>query len=785
VKWVMGEGPLSPLLMMIGESPAIEEEKQGRPFVGKTGKEVDNLIHRFLKIPRSSIYITNVFKYSLNEDKEYEEGEWELAVHELEKEIKKVRPSIILAMGAIACRALGLPRHDMDALNANVHEWNGIRVVPSFHPAASFHSPAILQYVIEAFKETREQMQRTHTNIEYYDENPPSTPYIKEVGIERVEETYEGLIGLDTETLGEVDDPFPYMIQIASREDEAHYVYADDKKGVEKIKRVIEKSTCLIHNSLFDLKVLKLSGIRPTSFVDTMVEAFLHQTLPLGLKELAYRLLKWEMKEYGEVVGEFPSLEFVEEEERVQYALADPCACLAVHRKMGEIKPWVDNTVLARDMGIVPMLVSMMERGFKVDKRVLSALEAELSVRNFELLNSMIKRWPIVQEVAKTKTTKKLGTVRIEDFNPGSDKQLSTLLYSKLDLGSLFKVKKSKWGGSVNKNSLVKMENKHPIVPLIQEWRETQTLVDDFLSTLPSHVKEDGRIHTSISMVRVKHSGRLASSSPNLMNQPTRTSDGQRIREAFVPDKGYSLWSFDYNQIEMRLMAHLSQDPVMCEAYRNGKDIHTETAMRMFKIKDASNVDEMKHRYPAKRTGFGIINDISAQGLSRELLSGGAGVWSEGECEILLSSWFNVYRGVKEFMMKVRSEARLTGRVSDMWGRMEYIPGVYSCFEQQKEKGLRVAINQKIQSGAQGIIKEAMRQFHTRGYLKAWEEEGWAYPLIQIHDDLLWEIREDVEKEVAPVIKLIMEKAVKISVPVSVGVKKSKENWGKLEKEAR
>jgi len=283
-------------------------------------------------------------------------------------------------------------------------------------------------------------------------------------------------------------------------------------------------------------------------------------------------------------------------------------------------------------------------------------------------------------------------------------------------------------------------------------------------------------------MIRVKHSGRLASSNPNLMNQPTRTSDGQRIREAFVPEKGYGLWSFDYNQIEMRLMAHLSGDPTMCKAYIEGKDIHTETAMRIFGISKPEDVDEMKHRYPSKRTVFGIINNISAEGLARELVDGGAGIWTVDRCQELLNTWFKVYRGVRDFMMRVKSEARLHGVVYDMWGRMEYVPAVWACDDQMKEKALRVAINQKIQSGAQGIIKEAMGKFVVDGLMKNWEKWGWAYPLIQIHDDIVWEISKEADKEIPPMIKHIMENAVKISIPIKVGVKKSYENWGKLEK---
>ncbi len=786
-EWIDGDGNELSSLMLVGEAPAQDEMREGKPFVGRTGKEVDNYLLKVIHIHRPSVFVTNLFRYPLNDKKEFTEDELSMMGELLMEEIERVNPSVILSLGSVSTNFFIPNMMDMESVNSVPHLWvnplTGLShtVVPSFHPASAFHGSSIMQWIIEAFESASLCLHgKGNAPISSPSHLIPSIVPLSSIISDRPKAGT--VMSIDTEAYR---SGLPYMVQTSTDGIHSSYLYVDTVPGSRDLHFLSSfvshpNVTTLFHNAPYDLPIINKLGLFPSHFLDTMQMAFLLQTLPMGLKALAYRLVGIRMREYEEVVGELPDLSFVNEEDRLNYACGDPIATILVYKAMLPLFYNKMGEVLETDMSIVPMVCGMMDRGFRINREYLYSLRGELEVRNMELVESMISKYPVVQNVAKTKTTKKLGTVRVEDFNPGSDKQVAQLLYGIMGLGRGIRIKKSRWGGSVDKNHLSKIQDRHPIVSMIQDYRETSTLIDDFLTTLPERIGEDGRVHTKISLIRVKHSGRLASSSPNLMAQPVRSEDGRRIRNAFEATPGFVIVSIDYNQIEMRLMAHLSQDKAMCEAYRNRKDIHTETAMRIFGIKRVEDVDEMKHRYPAKRVGFGVINNISAAGLSRELIAGGAGNWPEHKCQELLDSWFLVYRGVRDYMEKAKTEARRYRKTIDMWGRMEYVPQVISVFENIREEGLRVAINQRIQSGAQGIIKKAMGVMQNE-VMEEWMKKDIAYPLIQIHDDIVSEVRIEEMDKAIPVMQSIMENTVKLSIPV-VAEPKVGLVWGKLKK---
>jgi len=312
---------------------------------------------------------------------------------------------------------------------------------------------------------------------------------------------------------------------------------------------------------------------------------------------------------------------------------------------------------------------------------------------------------------------------------------------------------------------------------MVLDWRSIDTLLDKYIRVLPRKIGADGRVHTKLSLARVPHSGRLASSNPNLLAQPVRTEDGARIRDGFVAEKGWKLVSFDYSQIEMRIMAHLSQDPSMLEIYKKGGDIHTETAREIFGVKEP---DDMKHRYPTKRINFGIIYGLTSMGLSRELMASGLPECTEDWCNRFIIQWFKLREGVKQFIDKTKNEARRFGYVQDMWGRKVLIPEVKSFFPYIREAGLRRAGNQPIQGGAQGVIKEAMRRLWP--LIVEYRCEGVRIrPLLQIHDDLLFEMEEGDASIMAPIIQRVMETAVDLSVPMIVDAKIG-DRWGSMKK---
>jgi DNA polymerase-1 len=723
---------------------------------------------------RSEAYITNISKWALNDKKEIKPEEMEMLTTLLEEEICKVQPDVILALGAVATHWF-IGDLDMEAVSGVPHRWDrrnvSAIVVPCFHPAATFRDSSLLQWVIEGFRATKKVLDGENWDV--WEEGSPT----HDEGI--LFQLCQDVVALDTEA--QCKGGPPYIVSASSCETMAGYCYVDDEKSIRHIADHVAQPhvLTLLHNALYDLPQLAKSGIHPARWIDTMVVAFLLQTLPLGLKPLAYRLTGMRMKEYDEVVGERSGLPDVPEAERIAYAIADADATLRVYNRMKSLWYARMEEVIQRDMEVMPMIGAMMEAGILADVNFFDDLNTEFSIRNMNLREK-------IDGIARGAGWEPKPKAKDPTFNPASAPQVAELLYERLRLGRHARIKKTKWGGSTNTQSIKKIENDHPVVKMIEEWRQTDTLEDKFLGVLPKKVEGDGRIHTKISMVRVKHSGRLASSDPNLMAQPIRTEDGMRIRNGFIASPGFTLASFDYNQVEMRLMAHLSQDPVMMEVYREGGDIHTDTAMRSFGIKNPKDVDEMKHRYPAKRTGFGIINLITAHGLARELVAGGAGVWTEEKCQELLDAWFDIHPGVSTYFQRVISTAGRDGKVVDMWGREEYIPEMKSYFPHVRETGERKAVNQSIQSGAQGIIKEAMRRLWPQivEWNKRWDDQkgGDAVrPLIQVHDSLLFEIRDSIMDSVMPQIKELMEGVVKLSIPITVKGETGR-RWGELKK---
>ena len=239
------------------------------------------------------------------------------------------------------------------------------------------------------------------------------------------------------------------------------------------------------------------------------------------------------------------------------------------------------------------------------------------------------------------------------------------------------------------------------------------------------------------------------------------------------------LLSGDYSQVEMRVAANDAKDEVMMSIFWGGEDIHSVTASDMFGI-PISRLDEMKHRYPAKRVGFGILNLITAEGLQRELSSGGAGGWSVSDCQEMIKSWFQIYKGIAAYMKASGEQAKRYGYIRDMWGRLRYIPGIRSINRWTRIEAERQAGNAPIQMGAQGVIKEAMGRL-VPVYKKINKDLGVLKPLIQIHDDIVWEVEEWMVEIVKPIIHDVMVNAVPkdFIVPLEVDFKSGKK-WGSM-----
>ena len=345
-----------------------------------------------------------------------------------------------------------------------------------------------------------------------------------------------------------------------------------------------------------------------------------------------------------------------------------------------------------------------------------------------------------------------------EPFNINSPKQLGELLFEKMGLPP---VKKTKTGYSTNADVLEKLKNRHPIIPAIMDYRMLAKLNSTYADGLMKAICEDGRIRTTFQNL-VTATGRLSSTEPNLQNIPVRTDMGAEIRKMFVPRKGYVLVDADYSQIELRVLAHIANDPVMKNAFITGQDIHTATAAQVFGVEPAE-VTPLQRRH-AKAVNFGIVYGISEFSLAEDI-----GV-SRYQAKDYIDSYLNNYHGVRDYMKQVVDDARKTGYTTTLYGRKRYIPELTSSNFNIRQGAERIALNTPIQGTAADLIKLAMIRVDRA--LK--EHYPKARLLLQVHDELIVECPEEIAPDVAALVSTQMEETASLAVPLLAEAK-----WGK------
>jgi DNA polymerase-1 len=349
-----------------------------------------------------------------------------------------------------------------------------------------------------------------------------------------------------------------------------------------------------------------------------------------------------------------------------------------------------------------------------------------------------------------------------EPFNINSPRQVGELLFDKLKLDP--KAKKSRTGQySTSEEVLVALKERHEIVGLILEYRALNKLITTYIATLPSYIAEDGKIHTTYNQT-VTATGRLSSSNPNLQNLPIRSERGKLIREAVIPDEGCLFLSADYSQIELRLLAHMSQDEHLLHAFRSGQDIHAATAARIFKQPIETITKDQRRK--AKTANFGIIYGISAFGLAQQLDC------PRAEARQLIDDYFAAFPGVIRYIEKQKEIARQRGYAETLFGRKRYLPDILSNNATVRSFAERNAVNAPIQGTAADIIKIAMVAIHRR--LK--EENLKAQMIMQVHDELNFNVPEAEVEKVRQIVVSEMQNAVHLSIPLiaDCGVGK---NW--------
>ncbi|MDD5015078.1 MAG: DNA polymerase I, partial [Atribacterota bacterium] len=350
------------------------------------------------------------------------------------------------------------------------------------------------------------------------------------------------------------------------------------------------------------------------------------------------------------------------------------------------------------------------------------------------------------------------------EFNINSPKQLSVILFEKLKLPI---IKKTKTGYSTNVDVLNILAPQHEVVSFILEYRELEKLKNTYIDKLPFLVNSKSkRIHTSFHQT-VTSTGRLSSSEPNLQNIPIRTEMGREIRKAFIAEEGLVLLSADYSQIELRILAHLSQDESLINAFRNGEDIHAHTASGIFGFDQ--NIISKEMRRMAKVINFGIIYGMSSYGLATNLGIG------RKEAEKYIDNYFYRYQGVKKYIEEEKEKARKEGYVVTLLNRRRYLEGINSKDKNIREFNERIAINAPIQGSAADLIKIAMIKIN-----ESFKKEGFkSRLLLQIHDELVFEVYKPEIERVKSIITEIMEHSLELSVPIKVNLKTGN-NWAEV-----
>jgi len=522
----------------------------------------------------------------------------------------------------------------------------------------------------------------------------------------------------------------------------------------EKVRALLQplfadpEMTIVAHNAKYDYKVSRGWGIErwKCKIRDTMVAAWLvdPERNNYTLDSLAEYTFDYTPVKYHDIVPKGRAFDAVRLETATRYSAEDADLCMRVMRhfepllQKNDAMPLFENL----EMPLLPVLAEMEGVGIMIEPEVLTGYGRELEA---ELDNLQRDTWKMAGH----------------EFNLSSTKQLQEVLFTerKLKPG-----KKLKTGYSTDAATLEELAREDPLPALILRHRTLAKLKSTYVDTLAGMADGKRRLHTNFDQCGTA-TGRLSSREPNLQNIPIRAEEGRRIREAFIAGSGSLLLSVDYSQIELVVLAHLSQDENLLAAFRDGTDVHARTAALIFGVgEDKVNPEQ---RRMAKTINFGVMYGMSAFRLSNEL-----GI-SRTDAANFITAYFNTYSGVRRFIEELIRKTEGCGYVSTILGRRRYIPTINSRNKTEKAAAERVAVNTPIQGSAADIVKTAMLRLDKR----LTEEKSNAHILLQVHDELILECPKDTAAKTAELVKTEMEQAVKLSVPLRVSVETGS-RWG-------
>ena len=606
-------------------------------------------------------------------------------------------------------------------------------------------------YNLESNKDSLNDSKSIYQRIESFEELKLLVEKMMKQEIVAFDTETEGLNALETDIVG---------ISFSWQKGIGYYLPIKNNKSVHEksfeILRPFFESTEIIkvgHNIKFDIQVLHKYNVKVSSPIyDTMVAHYLiNPDMRHNLDTLSESYLNYSPISIESLIGKKGknqiSMRDVSIDKITDYASEDADITL-------QLKSIFDKEIEVNNLGKIfydieiPMI------------NVLSEMETEGIKIDISFLEKLDKEFEEDLEKLKKEIFKKSG----EEFNLNSPKQLGEILFDKLKLVS--KPKKTKTGQySTSEEVLSSLANDHKIIEDILEWRSLDKLQNTYVKSLPNEVSSlTNRVHSSFNQT-VTTTGRLSSNNPNLQNIPIRTANGQKIRRAFIPrNNDYTLMAADYSQIELRVIASMSNEENMIDAFVNNQDIHTMTASKIYNV-DPENVTR-EQRGNAKTVNFGIIYGVSAFGLSQQT------DLNRSESKVMIDNYFLNYPGLKKYMSDQIDFARNNGYVETIMGRRRYLQNINSQNNMLRSGAERNAINAPIQGSAADIIKIAMININSELKKQSLKSKM----LLQVHDELVFDVHKSEKDQIKDIVKTTMESAVKLKVPLKIDLEFGK-NW--------
>ena len=606
-------------------------------------------------------------------------------------------------------------------------------------------------YNLESNKDSLNDSKSIYQRIESFEELKLLVEKMMKQEIVAFDTETEGLNALETDIVG---------ISFSWQKGKGYYLPIKNNKSVHEksfeILRPFFESTEIIkvgHNIKFDIQVLHKYNIKVSSPIyDTMVAHYLiNPDMRHNLDTLSESYLNYSPISIESLIGKKGknqiSMRDVSIDKITNYASEDADITLqlkGIFDKEIEVNN-LNKIFYDIEIPMISVLSEMETEGIKIDTSYLEKLDKEFE-EDLEKL--------------KKEIFKKSG----EEFNLNSPKQLGEILFDKLKLVS--KPKKTKTGQySTSEEVLSSLANDHKIIEDILEWRSLDKLQNTYVKSLPNEVSSlTNRVHSSFNQT-VTTTGRLSSNNPNLQNIPIRTANGQKIRRAFIPrNSDYTLMAADYSQIELRVIASMSNEENMIDAFVNNQDIHTITASKIYNV-NPENVTR-EQRGNAKTVNFGIIYGVSAFGLSQQT------DLNRSESKVMIDNYFLNYPGLKKYMSDQIDFARNNGYVETIMGRRRYLQNINSQNNMLRSGAERNAINAPIQGSAADIIKIAMININSELKKQSLKSKM----LLQVHDELVFDVHKSEKDQIKDIVKTTMESAVKLKVPLKIDLEFGK-NW--------